>query len=246
KFRQINKYLEFIEDTLKELEEKKLINKTMKIVDFGCGKSYLTFALYHYLKNIKNLDIEIIGLDLKEDVIKHCNLIAKDLNFDNLKFLKGDIKEFDKFETVDIIFSLHACNNATDYSLLKGLELGAKAILAVPCCQSEINQKIDKSSTSEVKGVLSPLGNHGILQEKFSSLATDALRALALELCGFNTRVIEFIDMEHTPKNILIKAIKGSISEEKLIQKREEYNRYIQFLGVNPLIDDLLKNYFKK
>ncbi|MGL5378285.1 MAG: class I SAM-dependent methyltransferase [Cetobacterium sp.] len=246
KFRQINKYLEFIEDTLKELEEKKLIDKTMKIVDFGCGKSYLTFALYHYLKNVKNLDIEIIGLDLKEDVIKHCNLIAKDLNFDNLKFLKGDIKEFDKFETVDIIFSLHACNNATDYSLLKGLELGAKAILAVPCCQSEINQKIDKSSTSEVKGVLSPLGNHGILQEKFSSLATDALRALALELCGFNTRVIEFIDMEHTPKNILIKAIKGSISEEKLIQKREEYNRYIQFLGVNPLIDDLLKNYFKK
>ncbi|MGL5903005.1 MAG: class I SAM-dependent methyltransferase [Cetobacterium sp.] len=246
KFRQINKYLEFIEDTLKELEEKKLIDKTMKIVDFGCGKSYLTFALYHYLKNVKNLDIEIIGLDLKEDVIKHCNLIAKDLNFDNLKFLKGDIKEFDKFETVDIIFSLHACNNATDYSLLKGLELGAKAILAVPCCQSEINQKIDKSSTSEVKGVLSPLGNHGILQEKFSSLATDALRALALELCGFNTKVIEFIDMEHTPKNILIKAIKGSISEEKLIQKREEYNRYIQFLGVNPLIDDLLKNYFKK
>ncbi|MGL4904672.1 MAG: class I SAM-dependent methyltransferase [Cetobacterium sp.] len=246
KFRQINKYLEFIEDTLKELEEKKLIDKTMKIVDFGCGKSYLTFALYHYLKNVKNLDIEIIGLDLKEDVIKHCNSIAKDLNFDNLKFLKGDIKEFDKFEAVDIIFSLHACNNATDYSLLKGLELGAKAILAVPCCQSEINQKIDKSSTSEVKGVLSPLGNHGILQEKFSSLATDALRALALELCGFNTKVIEFIDMEHTPKNILIKAIKGSISEEKLIQKREEYNRYIQFLGVNPLIDDLLKNYFKK
>ncbi|MGL4987685.1 MAG: class I SAM-dependent methyltransferase [Cetobacterium sp.] len=246
KFRQINKYLEFIEDTLKELEEKKLIDKTMKIVDFGCGKSYLTFALYHYLKNVKNLDIEIIGLDLKEDVIKHCNSIAKDLNFDNLKFLKGDIKEFDKFEAVDIIFSLHACNNATDYSLLKGLELGAKAILAVPCCQSEINQKIDKSSTSEVKGVLSPLGNHGILQEKFSSLATDALRALALELCGFNTKVIEFIDMEHTPKNILIKAIKGSISEEKLTQKRDEYDRYIQFLGIHPLIDDLLKNYFKK
>ncbi|MGL6066885.1 MAG: class I SAM-dependent methyltransferase [Cetobacterium sp.] len=246
KFRQINRYLEFIEDTLKELEEKKLIDNNMKIVDFGCGKSYLTFALYHYLKNIKNLNVEIIGLDLKEDVINHCNSIAKDLNFNSLKFLKGDIKEFNQFDNVDIIFSLHACNNATDYSLLKGLELGAKAILAVPCCQSEINQKIDKSSTTEIKNVLSPFGNHGILQERFSSLATDALRALALELCGFNTKVMEFIDMEHTPKNILIKAIKGNPSKEKLAEKRDEYNRYIQFLGVNPLIDKLLQSYFKK
>ncbi|MGL4999150.1 MAG: class I SAM-dependent methyltransferase [Cetobacterium sp.] len=246
KFRQINKYLEFIEDTLKELQEKKLVDNSMKIVDFGCGKSYLTFALYHYLKNIKNLNVEIIGLDLKEDVINHCNSIANDLKFNNLKFLKGDIKEFNQFDNVDMIFSLHACNNATDYSLLKGLELRAKAILAVPCCQSEINQKIDKSSTTEIKGILSPFGNHGILQEKFSSLATDALRALALELCGFNTKVIEFIDMEHTPKNILIKAIKGAPSEDKLVKKRLEYDRYIEFLGVNPIIDNLLQPYFKK
>lgn len=246
KFRQINRYLEFIEDTLKELQEKKLIGNSMKIIDFGCGKSYLTFALYHYLKNIKNLNIDVIGLDLKEDVINHCNIIAKDLNFNNLQFLKGDIKDFDIFKDVDLIFSLHACNNATDYSILKGLELGAKAILAVPCCQSEINQKIDKSPTTELKGVLSPFGNHGILQERFSSLATDALRALSLELCGYNTKVMEFIDMEHTPKNILIKAILGSPSEEKLEEKRKEYNRYLQFLGVNPLLDSLLKNYFKK
>lgn len=246
KFRQINRYLEFIEDTLKELQEKKLIGNSMKIIDFGCGKSYLTFALYHYLKNIRNLNIDIIGLDLKEDVINHCNIIAKDLNFDNLQFLKGDIKDFDVFKDVDLIFSLHACNNATDYSILKGLELGAKAILAVPCCQSEINQKIDKSPTTELKGVLSPFGNHGILQERFSSLATDALRALSLELCGYNTKVMEFIDMEHTPKNILIKAILGSSSEEKLEEKRKEYDRYLQFLGVNPLLDSLLKNYFKK
>lgn len=218
----------------------------MKIIDFGCGKSYLTFALYHYLKNIKNLNIDVIGLDLKEDVINHCNIIAKDLNFNNLQFLKGDIKDFDIFKDVDLIFSLHACNNATDYSILKGLELGAKAILAVPCCQSEINQKIDKSPTTELKGVLSPFGNHGILQERFSSLATDALRALSLELCGYNTKVMEFIDMEHTPKNILIKAILGSPSEEKLEEKRKEYDRYLQFLGVNPLLDSLLKNYFKK
>jgi len=246
KFRQINRYLEFIEDTLKELQEKKLVGNSMKIIDFGCGKSYLTFALYHYLKNIKNLDIDVIGLDLKEDVINHCNVIAKDLNFNNLQFLKGDIKDFDIFKDVDLIFSLHACNNATDYSILKGLELGAKAILAVPCCQSEINQKIDKSPTTELKGVLSPFGNHGILQERFSSLATDALRALSLELCGYNTKVMEFIDMEHTPKNILIKSILGSPSKEKLEEKRKEYDRYLQFLGINPLLDSLLKNYFKK
>ena len=246
KFRQINRYLEFIEDTLKELQEKKLIGNSMKIIDFGCGKSYLTFALYHYLKNIKNLDIDVIGLDLKEDVINHCNTIAKDLNFNNLQFLKGDIKDFDIFKDVDLIFSLHACNNATDYSILKGLELGAKAILAVPCCQSEINQKIDKSSTTQLNGVLSPFGNHGILQERFSSLATDALRALSLELCGYNTKVMEFIDMEHTPKNILIKAILGSPSKEKLEEKRKEYDKYLEFLGVNPLLDSLLKNYFKK
>lgn len=246
KFRQINRYLEFIEDTLKELQEKKLVGNSMKIIDFGCGKSYLTFALYHYLKNIKNLDIDVIGLDLKEDVINHCNTIAKDLNFNNLQFLKGDIKDFDIFKDVDLIFSLHACNNATDYSILKGLELGAKAILAVPCCQSEINQKIDKSSTTQLNGVLSPFRNHGILQERFSSLATDALRALSLELCGYNTKVMEFIDMEHTPKNILIKAILGSPSKEKLEEKRKEYDKYLEFLGVNPLLDSLLKNYFKK
>lgn len=246
KFRQINRYLEFIEDTLKELQDKKLIDNSMKIVDFGCGKSYLTFALYHYLKNIKNMNIEIIGLDLKDDVIKHCNEIAKELEFTNLSFLKGDIKDFNSFKNVDMIFSLHACNNATDYSILKGLELGAKAILAVPCCQSEINQKIDKSKTTELKNSLSPFGNHGILQERFSSLATDALRALALELCGFNTKVMEFIDMEHTPKNILIKAIRGNISEEKLYEKKVEYDRYLKFLGVDPLIDTILKDYFLK
>lgn len=177
KFRQINKYLEFIESTLKELLEKKLVSDSIKVVDFGCGKSYLTFALYHYLKNMKNMKVEIIGLDLKEDVIEHCNLIASDLNFSDLKFLKGNIKDFDLLKDVDLIFSLHACNNATDYSILKGLEMNAKAILAVPCCQSEFNQKIDKSTTTIMKSELTPLGKHGILQEKFSSLATDALRA---------------------------------------------------------------------
>lgn len=245
KFRQINRYLEFIEDTLKELQEKKLINDTMKIVDFGCGKSYLTFALYHYLKNIKKMNISITGLDLKDDVITHCNQIAKELNFNDLHFSKGDIKDFKSSDEIDMIFSLHACNIATDYSILKGLELNAKAILAVPCCQSEINQKINQNNKSSFKKELSPLANHGILQERFSSLATDALRALALEACGFNTKVMEFIDMEHTPKNILIKAIRTNSSLEKLQEKKKEIDRYTEFLGVKPLLCDLLKKYFK-
>lgn len=244
KFRQINKYLEFIEDTLKELEQKKLIQDSIKVVDFGCGKSYLTFALYHYLKNVKNMKLEVIGLDLKKDVINHCNEIAKDLNFDCLEFIEGNIQHFDKLKNVDLIFSLHACNNATDYSILKGLEMNAKAILAVPCCQSEFNQKIHKSETTRLKKELSVIGKHGILQEKFSSLATDALRAQALELCGYKTTVMEFIDMEHTPKNILIKAIKENFKEDTLITKKKEYDTFLKFLGIEPLLDTLIRDFY--
>lgn len=246
KFRQINRYLEFIEDTLKDLKKQNLIKDKMTVVDFGCGKSYLTFALYHYLKNIKKMDIKVIGLDLKSDVIEFCNKIASELQFSNLHFSKGDIKDFKELDKVDMIFSLHACNTATDFSILKGLELGASAILAVPCCQSEINQKISKTKNTPFKTELTPFSNFGIFQERFSSLATDALRATALELCGFETKVMEFIDMEHTPKNILIKAIRTPITESKLISKKEELNRYLNFLGVKPLICDLLSKYFLK
>ncbi len=216
KFRQINKYLEFIDDTIREMQNKKLIDNHIKVVDFGCGKSYLTFALHHYLKDIREFTYEIIGLDLKKDVMEKCNRIAKDLDCDNLEFLTGNIKDFDKLQNVDLIFSLHACNNATDYALLKGLELGAKAILAVPCCQHEFNEKMGKNRGSQFFSTETPIGKHGILFEKFTSLATDAFRAQALELCGFKTQVMEFIDMEHTPKNILIKAIKEKVSKETL------------------------------
>ncbi|MGX6591524.1 class I SAM-dependent methyltransferase [Cetobacterium ceti] len=246
KFRQINRYLEFIEDTLKELKSKKLIDNKITVVDFGCGKSYLTFALYHYLKNIKNMDLNVIGLDLKTDVIEHCNNIAQKLNFENLEFLEGNIKDFNKLQNVDLIFSLHACNNATDYSILKGLEMNAKAILAVPCCQSEFNKKINKTSNTPLKENLSPITKHGILQEKFSSLATDALRALSLELCGYKTQVMEFIDMEHTPKNILIKSIREDFKDDFLISRRAEYDTYVKFLGIEPLLNSLIKNYYKK
>ena len=166
KFRQINKYLEFIDDTIKELKSKKLITDTIKVVDFGCGKSYLTFALHHYLKNIKDMKFTIIGLDLKKDVMDYCNKVARELNCENLEFLTGDIKDFDKLKDVDIIFSLHACNNATDYALLKGLELNAKAILAVPCCQHEFNQKMSSNKESEFFNKENAIGKHGILLEQ--------------------------------------------------------------------------------
>ena len=245
KFRQINKYLEFIDETIKELKNKKYIDTHIKAVDFGCGKSYLTFALHYYLKNIQNMTFEVIGLDLKKDVIEHCNQIAKDLNMENIEFLTGDIKDFNKLKNVDLIFSLHACNNATDYSLLKGLELDAKAILAVPCCQHEFNQKMSQNKKSEFFTFENPIGKHGILLEKFASLATDALRAQALELCGYKTQVMEFIDMEHTPKNILIRGIKENPNKNILEKKLQEYEVYKKFLGIEPLLDTLLKPYFK-
>lgn len=244
KFRQINKYLEFIDDTIKEMQNKKLIGTHVKVVDFGCGKSYLTFALHHYLKNIKEFTYEIIGLDLKKDVMDKCNRIASELECDNLEFLTGNIKDFDKLQNVDLIFSLHACNNATDYALLKGLELGAKAILAVPCCQHEFNEKMGKNKSSEFFTNELPIGKHGILFEKFTSLATDAFRAQALELCGFKTQVMEFIDMEHTPKNILIKAIKEKVSKETLSKKYSEYRKFKEYLGIEPILDELLSPYF--
>ena len=245
KFRQINKYLEFIDETIKELKNKKYIDTHIKAVDFGCGKSYLTFALHYYLKNIQNMTFEVIGLDLKKDVIEHCNQIAKDLNMENIEFLTGDIKDFNKLKNVDLIFSLHACNNATDYSLLKGLELDAKAILAVPCCQHEFNQKMSQNKKSEFFAFENPIGKHGILLEKFASLTTDALRAQALELCGYKTQVMEFIDMEHTPKNILIRGIKENPNKNTLEKKLQEYEVYKKFLGIEPLLDTLLKPYFK-
>ena len=244
KFRQINKYLEFIDDTIREMQNKKLINNHIKVVDFGCGKSYLTFALHYYLNNIREFTYEIIGLDLKKDVMEKCNKIAQELNCENLEFLTGNIKDFDKLQNVDLIFSLHACNNATDYALLKGLELGAKAILAVPCCQHEFNEKMSKNKGSEFFQTELPLGKHGILFERFTSLATDAFRAQCLELCGFKTQVMEFIDMEHTPKNILIKAIKEKVSKDSLEKKYSEYRRFKAYLGIEPLLDELLSPYF--
>ena len=243
KFRQINKYLEFIDDVIEELKSKKLIDNHINVLDFGCGKSYLTFALYYYLKNYrKDLSFSIVGLDLKKDVIEFCNKLAQKLNYNNLEFLNGNIKDYDKSKEVDLVFSLHACNNATDYSLEKALSLSAKAILAVPCCHHEFFEKIQKSKNSDFYNTLKIMLDNGVVLDKFATLATDSFRSLTLELCGYKTKMIEFIDMEHTPKNILIRAIKSKSSNLK--EKLKEYNRLKEFLGIQPLLEDLTKKYF--
>ena len=243
KFKQINKYLEFIDDVIEELKVKKLITNHINVLDFGCGKSYLTFALYYYLKNYrKDLTFSIVGLDLKKDVIEFCNKLAKKLNYENLEFLNGNIKDYDKSKEVDLVFSLHACNNATDYSLEKALSLDAKAILAVPCCHHEFFEKIQKNKNSEFYNTLKIMADNGVVLDKFATLATDSFRSLSLELCGYKTKMIEFIDMEHTPKNILIRAIKSKSSNLK--EKLVEYNKLKEFLGIKPLLEDLIKKYF--
>lgn len=243
KFKQINKYLEFIDDVIEELKVKKLITDHINVLDFGCGKSYLTFALYYYLKNYrKDLTFSIVGLDLKKDVIAFCNKLAKKLNYENLEFLNGNIKDYDKSKEVDLVFSLHACNNATDYSLEKALSLDAKAILAVPCCHHEFFEKIQKNKNSEFYNTLKIMADNGVVLDKFATLATDSFRSLSLELCGYKTKMIEFIDMEYTPKNILIRAIKSKSSNLK--EKLVEYNKLKEFLGIKPLLEDLIKKYF--
>ena len=243
KFKQINKYLEFIDDVIVELKTKKLIDNHINILDFGCGKSYLTFALYYYLKHYrKDLSFSIVGLDLKKDVIEFCNKLAQKLDYKNLEFLNGNIKDYDRTKKVDLVFSLHACNNATDYSLEKALSLNAKAILAVPCCHHEFFEKIQKNKNSGFYNTLKIMADNGIVLDKFASLATDSFRSLTLELCGYKTKMIEFIDMEHTPKNILIKAIKSKSSNLK--EKLKEYNRLKKFLGIQPLLEELTKKYF--
>ena len=243
KFKQINKYLEFIDDVIEELKSKKLIDNHINILDFGCGKSYLTFALYYYLKHYrKDLSFSIVGLDLKKDVIEFCNKLAQKLNYENLEFLNGNIKDYDKSKEVDLVFSLHACNNATDYSLEKALSLSAKAILAVPCCHHEFFEKIQKSKNSDFYNTLKIMLDNGVVLDKFATLATDSFRSLTLGLCGYKTKMIEFIDTEHTPKNILIRAIKSKSSN--LREKLKEYNRLKEFLGIQPLLEDLTKKYF--
>lgn len=196
KFRQINRFLEYIRDILPSLPR----NRELTIIDFGCGKSYLTFAVYYYLHELEHLDVRIIGLDLKKDVIDHCNQVSKTYGYDKLTFLCGDIARFEGVETVDLVMTLHACDTATDYALAKAVKWGATCILSVPCCQHELNGQMDHPYMDTVL-------SYGILKERTAAILTDGIRGQVLDCMGYRTQLLEFIDMAHTPKNILIRAV---------------------------------------
>ena len=196
KYRQINRFLEFIVDILPQFDKA----KDQTIIDFGCGKSYLTFAMYYYLKVLKGYDIRVIGLDLKEDVIDTCNGLRERYGYDKLNFYVGDIASYKDVEQVDMVVTLHACDTATDYALAKAVKWGAKVILSVPCCQHEANATISND-------LMAPVFEYGILKERMAALITDGMRAKRLEASGYQTQILEFIDMEHTPKNLLIRAV---------------------------------------
>ena len=220
KFRQINRFLEFIDDILPEFTDKTEAGEPIRIADFGCGKSYLTFAVHYFLTEVRHLPCEIEGLDLKEEVINYCNDMAKKLNLKNLIFHTGNIVDYSGKQNPDIVITLHACDTATDYALKYAVERGARAILSVPCCQHQINTQLQlrgkpDGATGQVPSEFEPLLKWGIIREKFSSLVTDALRGEWLEQQGYKVQMLEFIDMEHTPKNILIRAIKKNGSATK-------------------------------
>lgn len=240
KFRQINRFLEFIEDILPQLAK----DRELTILDFGCGKSYLTFAMYYYLHELKGYDIRIIGLDLKSEVIAHCAKLAREYGYEKLTFLEGDIADYEGVEQVDMVVTLHACDTATDYALAKAVGWGADVILSVPCCQHELNAQMSEGGTADGSSIsaadfLAPVMDYGLLKERFAALVTDGLRAKYLESAGYETQVLEFIDMEHTPKNILLRAVKGN-KENK--NATEEIKKCNQFLGVTPTLGRLLSD----
>lgn len=226
KFRQINRFLEFIEDILPQLDR----GRELTILDFGCGKSYLTFAMYHYLHEMQQYDIRIIGLDLKRDVIENCNRLAEKYGYDKLQFLEGDIADYEGVQSVDMVVTLHACDTATDYALAKAIGWNAKVILSVPCCQHELNGQMENRE-------LAPVMDYGLLKERFAALVTDGLRAKYLEAFGYATQVLEFIDMEHTPKNILLRAVKTGKNSTAAEEKIKECET---LLHVNPILGRLL------
>ena len=232
KYRQINRFLEFIEDILPELPT----DRTVHIIDFGCGKSYLTFAMYYYLKVLKHYDIRITGLDLKQKVIEDCQALADRYGYDGLQFLCGDIADYNGTDEVDMVVTLHACDTATDYALYKAVKWHASVILSVPCCQHELNRKMQCET-------LFGAFQYGLIKERTAALMTDAMRGQLLEMKGYKTQLLEFIDMEHTPKNLLIRGVKsrGLLPKAARKQQMENYQKCRDFFGAELTLEKLFK-----
>ena len=226
KFRQINRFLEILQDVFPSLSQDK--TRPLRIIDFGCGKAYLTFALYHYLRTIQNRNVEIVGLDLKEDVIRFCNQVAADLHYTDLKFLMGDIADYTN-DHADMVVTLHACDTATDFALINAVKWNTKVILSVPCCQHELFGQIRNE-------IHEPMFKHGILKDRFTEILSDCLRGLKLEACGYDVAMIEFTSLEHTSKNIMIRAVKNGKENSRAAA---EYERMKEFYRVHPTIDSL-------
>ncbi|WP_201008446.1 class I SAM-dependent methyltransferase [Paenibacillus glycanilyticus] len=227
KYRQINRFLEMVTDVLPSLPA----DKPLTIVDFGCGKSYLTFALYHLLAVEQKREISIIGLDLKADVIAFCQELADRLHYDKLKFLVGDIADYEELNEADMVVTLHACDTATDAALAKAVKWGASVIMSVPCCQHELFRQVESDA-------LSPILSQGLLKERFSALATDAARGTLLEVLGYKVQMLEFVDPEHTPKNLLIRAVRSG--QKGSAEKWEQYERFRSFLHISPSLEHML------